>query len=164
MKQRLCNWIWCLAGVLLCLTMLSFRLTGGLYARYTTTVTASDSARVAKYQISVASSTANSLALVQDTDVAYTFSVSSSSEVSVEYDLIVTLPKALPSGVTISLEKGEEAITHTQVNNVYTAINAGTFTPQGGTHNYSLVFTATQPIGADALEGISIQVNARQVD
>lgn len=51
MRQRLNNWIWCLAGVLLCLTLFSFRLTAGLYARYTSTATASDSARVAKFVV-----------------------------------------------------------------------------------------------------------------
>lgn len=36
----------CIAGVLLCLTLFSFHLTSGLYARYTTTAAGSDNARV----------------------------------------------------------------------------------------------------------------------
>ena len=36
----------CLAGVLFCLTLFSFHLTGGLYAKYTTTGAGGDSARV----------------------------------------------------------------------------------------------------------------------
>lgn len=40
----------CLAGVLLCLTLISVHLTGGLYARYSTSGTGGDSARVAILQ------------------------------------------------------------------------------------------------------------------
>lgn len=36
----------CIAAILFCLTLFSFHLTGGLYARYITTGTSSDSARV----------------------------------------------------------------------------------------------------------------------
>ena len=39
----------CLAGVLLCLTLFSIHLTGGIFARYTTTSTSSDSARVIRF-------------------------------------------------------------------------------------------------------------------
>ena len=40
-----------LAMILLCLTLISTHLTAGLYARYTTTDTGEDSARVAKFEI-----------------------------------------------------------------------------------------------------------------
>ena len=45
----------CLAGVLLCLTLFSIHLTGGIFARYTTTASSSDSARVIRFgQLSLA--------------------------------------------------------------------------------------------------------------
>lgn len=40
----------CLAGILLCLTLFSMHFSGGLYARYTTSGTVADSARVAVLQ------------------------------------------------------------------------------------------------------------------
>jgi len=40
-----------LAMILLCLTLISTHLTAGLYARYTTTDTGEDSARVAKFEV-----------------------------------------------------------------------------------------------------------------
>jgi len=39
----------CLAGVLLCMTMFSIHLTGGIFARYTTTASSGDSARVIRF-------------------------------------------------------------------------------------------------------------------
>ena len=42
----------CIACVLLCLTLFSFRLCGGLYSRYTSADSALDSARVAKFDVS----------------------------------------------------------------------------------------------------------------
>ena len=53
----------CAAVVLLYLTLLSIHLTSGLFARYTTTVTASDSARVAKFDVDVTAGLLQSLAL-----------------------------------------------------------------------------------------------------
>ena len=41
----------CAALVLLLLTMISVHLTSGLYARYTSTASGSDSARVAKFHV-----------------------------------------------------------------------------------------------------------------
>ena len=42
----------CLAAILLCLTLFSFYLCGGLYARYTTSDSGEDAARVARFDVS----------------------------------------------------------------------------------------------------------------
>jgi len=42
----------CLAAILLCLTLFSFYLCGGLYARYTTSNSGEDAARVARFDVS----------------------------------------------------------------------------------------------------------------
>ena len=42
----------CIACVLLCLTLFSFYLCGGLYAKYISTAYGGDSARVAKFDVS----------------------------------------------------------------------------------------------------------------
>lgn len=153
-----------LAAVLLILVMLSTSMVAGRYARYTSTAIASDSARVAKYEISVSAASNESIALSDGAPASYSFSVTSESEVSVEYDLTIILPQSLPTGIDISLKYGDETKTLEQTGNQYTARNVGTFSPQGGTHEYSLIFTATQPVGAGTLAGISIRVDTRQVD
>lgn len=50
-KAQKVNVPFCLALVLLCLTMVSMHLTGGLFARYSATAESSDSARVAKFEV-----------------------------------------------------------------------------------------------------------------
>lgn len=45
------NWILHLAGILFCLTLFSMHLTSGLYARYTSSASGSDSARVARFDV-----------------------------------------------------------------------------------------------------------------
>ena len=42
----------CLAAILLCLTLFSFYFCGGLYARYTTSDSGEDAARVARFDVS----------------------------------------------------------------------------------------------------------------
>jgi len=48
-KRDHSNWVIRLAGILLCLTLFSMHLTSGLYARYTTSASGGDSARVAAF-------------------------------------------------------------------------------------------------------------------
>lgn len=50
-ESRPTNWILYLAGILLCLTLVSVHLTAGLYARYTTSATTEDAARVARFDV-----------------------------------------------------------------------------------------------------------------
>lgn len=151
-------------AVLLVLVMISTSMVAGRYARYTSTATASATARVAKYEISIRPAPNESIALSDGAPASYSFSVISESEVSVEYDLVIILPQALPTGIDISLKYGDVTKNLEQTGNQYTARNVGTFSPQGGTHEYTLIFTAMQPVGAGALTGISIRVDARQVD
>lgn len=153
-----------LAAALLILVMLTTGMVFGRYARYTSAATDGNSARVAKYEISVSSDSNESITLSNGAPASYSFSVISESEVSVKYDLTFVLPQALPAGIDISLKCGDETKKPEQTDNQYIAKNAGTFSPQGGTHEYTLIFTATQPVAAGSLTGISIRVDARQVD
>lgn len=153
------------AAVLLVLTLMTASIVSGHYARYTTSVTVSDSARVAKYEVTVTAGSDNQLVLDPNGSktVSYNFLVASGSEVRVEYDLVITLPQALQAGISLSLTRDDEPVALTlQENNIYKAV--GTFTPAGGTHAYVLTFTAKGPIGADQLDNIAIRVNARQAD
>lgn len=154
------------AAVLLVLVLMTTSVVSGRYARYTSTATGSDRARVAKYAVTVTAATGNQIVLDPNSSktVSYDFSVTSGSEVAVEYDLTVVFQKALPEGVVLSLTREDEKIDLTHSDNTYTAKNAGTFNPRGGTHAYTLTFTAEKPVGADTLESIAIRVDARQVD
>ena len=83
----------CAALVLLFLTMLSIHLTSGLYARYTATSTASDSARVAKFDVTA------EVQPVDGKEGEFTLTVTNNSEVAVEYQVVVTLSDRLDAEI-----------------------------------------------------------------
>lgn len=91
MKGRKHNIPMCMALVLLCLTMLTTHLTGGLYARYTTTATGSDGARVAKFDVQC------TVTPVGGTSDQFTVTVTNASEVTVKYDLQVSPGTGMPA-------------------------------------------------------------------
>lgn len=91
-----------LAALLLCLTLFSLYLLSGLYARYTVTGTAADSARVAAFQptatITPATGTVNYV-YGQSTsyNVTYDITVTNPSEVAVDCELVITKDAFLSS-------------------------------------------------------------------
>lgn len=81
----------CAALVLLFLTMISIHMTSGLYARYTTTAEASDSARVAKFDVSVSDTRQLVPILIQPgEEVQKFFTVENKSEVAVNLNFTVS--------------------------------------------------------------------------
>ena len=88
--------------VLLCLVLFSAHLTSGLYARYTSTATSSDSARVARFDVASAKNT-EKVDFKIDLDFFdpqkqsdyIEFDVFSSSEVAVRYDVVLVLPEGM---------------------------------------------------------------------
>lgn len=87
-----------LAGVLFCLILISFNLTSNLYAKYSTSATGSDSARVAKFDVSTSTdSQSDTIELVPGDSAStgtYTFKITNSSEVVVKNTIIVNnVPK-----------------------------------------------------------------------
>lgn len=99
MKKAKLNIPICAALVLLFLTMVSIHMTSGLYARYTATSTASDSARVAKFD--VATNLDNKDITIdcaaKENSGEYIIKVKNNSEVTIKYTLTVKL-KAKDSG------------------------------------------------------------------
>lgn len=71
------------ALILLLMTMISVHMTSGLYARYTTSASGTDSARVAKFDVDSAVS--------RNDDGTYTLTVTNKSEVAVEYSIVVEM-------------------------------------------------------------------------
>jgi len=100
------NWILYLAGVLLCLTLFSVHLTSGLYARYSTTSSGSDGARVARFSIEQS----GELAELIEVDVypgftsrSYEVALKNDSEVAVDYTVSVErLTNNLPLSVVLT--------------------------------------------------------------
>ena len=114
-KKQKINIPMCAALVLLLVTLLSARLTGGLYARYTSTGYASDSARVARFEVT------NTVEPVMDEENniqpgQYTVTVGNASEVAVEYSIQVELDSHLSvtlNGETKRPAAGESSVTFT---------------------------------------------------
>jgi hypothetical protein len=99
------NWILRIAGVLLCLTLLSVHLSSGLYARYTSTVSGSDSARVAKFEVKDVGTFSKDLYLEYNPGVSnsYTVVIENHSEVAVKCSVDVErLSNNIPLNVSIS--------------------------------------------------------------
>lgn len=95
-----------LAGTLFCLVLITTSMMGGLFARYTTTGSGSDSARVAKWDVDVNGiSDVNIEYGKSDSEGAYTFTVDNKSEVAVEYNVKVEILPAAPDfTIQVALE------------------------------------------------------------
>lgn len=86
------NILMCTAAVLLCATLFSMHLVGGLYAKYTTSTSNSDSARVAAFKITQSGTIFNEIKaeiMPGETQIAE-LTIENASEVAMEYTLKVT--------------------------------------------------------------------------
>ena len=98
-------WVFRLGVALLCVMLMTTHFTGNLYARYSTTATGSDSARVAKFDVTAE--------IVENDDGTYTLSIQNNSEVTVSYvvvGVVVGTPD-LPNGVSILWADGDSNAT-----------------------------------------------------
>lgn len=148
------NWILRIAGVLLCLTLLSTHFTSGMMARYSTTVSGSDSARVAKFEVKQTGTFTKDLYLEDyypGFSQQYTIVLENRSEVAVQCKVTV---EKLSDNMPIQ-------ISFTPVNEQLAPNDT-----QGNTYN----LTISWPSGAsDAaysyeVDAIRIRVDAVQVD
>ena len=146
-------------------------------AKYVTSSSGSDSARVARFAVSAAQIAGQNTEIALDAGDAakkqaeYQFTVSNSTdngvnETATGYDVVVTFQKEL-TGVTLKLKNGNKTIsTMTSTDNTtYTFTNVGEFaaaTPQ--THNLTLTFTVTDDAADGKWEKIKIEVRAAQKD
>lgn len=87
------NWILRIAGVLLCLTLLSVHLTSGMMARYSTTVSGSDSARVAKFELKETGSFSQDLYLEYQPGMNKTYTIVLENHSEVTVDCTVTVKR-----------------------------------------------------------------------
>ncbi len=137
----------CLAAILLCLTLFSFYLTGGLYARYVAKADGSDSARVAAFSITQDLLNTNgeqqvdiTLDAYPDFTKDYTISITNDSEVAVSYVVeIKNHTKNLP--LTATLTNKEDAPVPVIVMADETITFAAQQQPGEFTDEYTLRFT-----------------------
>ena len=169
--------------VLFCLVLFSTYLTGGLYARYTTSASGSDSARVAIFQIQGENSweqgtevdlNLNFFDPTQATDTL-SFAITSASEVAVRYSVEIVMPEKYDNGNTINYQwltiTLDDAATVTSEANVFTIANIGTFSPNDGSkHEHTLTFTILDDymglpnVVGDIAGKVVITVRAEQID
>ena len=127
--------------LLVCLTFFSVHMTSGLYARYTTTASGEDSARVAKFEVTSAqqiqTKLVDAIVLRPGQEITYTYAVTNSSEVAVKisvdakslmgelpvkvrYEPLTLQPntdEAVPFTFTVSLDP--EKVKDTDLENCY---------------------------------------------
>ena len=112
-----------IAGVLLCLTLFSFHLTAGLYARYCTRGNAADFARVADFDVKVTGPEGVDCIVSAMQPGQITLTVKNDSEVAVSYSFRVKIKEAAGCGVLVVLdgnaEKSLEFPAHTETELAY---------------------------------------------
>ncbi len=158
--------------LLVCLTFFSVHMSSGLYARYASTVSGSGSARVARIDLS-------HTVITQDASVELNFydpnkmtdtvefQVASDSEVTMIYDVIVTLPAGEYSWLAVTLD-GQSG---TLEGNKVTFSDVKTITASDTTvYRHELQFSILQAYAgnlngySDVNGQIQITVHAEQID
>lgn len=137
------------SGILFCLVLITTAMMGGLLARYVVSDTAEDSARVAAFDVAALFAPEEAVTVScakNETEGVYILTVTSDSEVAVSYDILITLEKALPKGITAALYPQGEATSLTASETEDAAClsfpSAGTFPAgKGNSASYELKFT-----------------------
>lgn len=169
-----------LSAYLSYLLVATLLFTGVSFSKFASTASGSDSATVARVVINgTETTTANTITLDKpngSTTASYSFSVSNAkngtvSEVSLSYKIIVNLPDALPTGVTVNLVKSGSTAEHTATisnsNKTYTFSNSSFTFPAGSaaTHSYTLNFVGGGSlVESKILNGITVSVTAEQIN
>ena len=147
-----------LAGILFCLTLISISLTSNLIAKYSKTVSGSDSARVAKFDVgTTTNSQPDKIELVpgdSDSSGTYKFTISNNSEVVVKNTIIVN---NVPNQVTVTYKETQLISTGSVL-----TFDAGVLDIKG-TETCILTFSALGGSETQVTQ-VKIQVVAEQVD
>jgi len=159
------------------LLVITLIFTAVSFAKFATSGAGGDSARVASFAVSAAGESDTALAMSFDsvtgtkqdsyTITVYNYDASTTAEVAVRYDVVVTVDGTLPAGVSFTVD-GKNA---SSVNgSVYTFSGVGELA--GGSRNtasHTLTFTGDSSkivsdfTGENSLE-FSISVNFEQID
>ncbi len=168
------NILMCTAAVLLCATLFSMHFVGGLYARYTTSASGSDSARVAAFSITQEGTIFNNIEanVTPGETQSVTLTIKNNSEVAMEYTLTVTnvTGNITPLKFKLTPTEGAPSVTTESYENGISINSAGQI-PGEHTDKYTLniVWEPSEKEEDDlALIGmvdyITVSVTAAQVD
>ncbi len=150
--------------VLFCFAISTSFMSINYVAKYLSTDGGFDGARVAKFEVSSLVPTEQNEDFVLSYDkksAIYSFSVTTDSDVAVEYDVVLEFPTALSSAVTLTLDdkspdKAEGL--------AYTFSDVGTFAMGNSTNEHTLKFVASEFDFAESWSNVSVKVVARQID
>lgn len=156
-----------LAAVMLCLLLVTMHMMGGLYARYTTEASASDSARVAKFDVQVSAAVTDVKLVSGGESKTQTITITDNSEVKTQYIFTITQQATDSKGLPLSfaMTKGSSSLTQTKPKaNVwqFTDIrNVGDNAQQ----TYTLTITGNGMFGAGdgLIDTIKLDITAEQV-
>ena len=162
----------CAALVLLFLTMLSIHLTSGLYARYTATSTASDSARVAKFDVlgEIGGTVELTSSMIEAGKCALT--VTNASEVAVKYAISVTFDSEV-DGTKLNVQLDNIAGEWSTDKKTIDFGDKGTLVPNTAVGNHELSFDVTDwsfvTVTADSdtaskTLNYTVNIHAEQID
>ena len=149
-----------IAAALICLVLISTHMMSGLYAKYTSRGTGSDSARVAAFDVNVTGTPDAVAVSCTESGIAngtYTLTVENQSEVAVRYTLMVTVTGDGAAAVVGSFDSSEGALEAGTTSKVHTL----TFSVS----DWSLLTQAVKGSSATTKSlKFTVTVNAEQVD
>ena len=158
--------------------LITTHLTGGIAARYLSTATYTDSARVAKFDVSCQKVEEVPFYIELDfldpdkSRDEFQFITASASEVSLEYEVVILLPDTITQLVKedlITVEMDGNAPTVMNVNEGKLIFEGETFTPGEHSAVHTLTFaasTAAMPENEENItdETIVLRIRAEQID
>lgn len=160
------------AMILLILTIISVYLSGGLYARYSASAGASDSARVAKFQVSGSAGDNVTINCRSTETGTYTITLGNQSEVAVEYEMEVVFQEAVPED-KLEVTLDEEAGIWSEDGTTLTFSHVGTLGPGAGDRTHHLSFQVldwsyvTEDASGEEIQktlDFTVNITAEQID
>lgn len=161
-------------GFCICLMAAAITLAVGItLAKMVSTAGGSNYAQVAAFIVEASGQADQKLTINYDeviTEVQYPFTVTNqkggrTSEVSMQYDVTVTLPGVLPDGVTVTLDGKDGTVSEDKTS--YTFANIGSFQAgQDKTNSHTLKFTVDPwaVTGTYHFQKIGISVHTEQTN
>lgn len=167
MKQRKRSNNRIIGSILLYLLVVVIFVIPPTFSSYVSTVSGGDTVSVALVNVTTPQSGTMTVDGKTVGTHTYHFDIVSTSEVALTYDINVTLQHVLQAGMTLQLKSGDRTVGYTfdSATRTYSFKNAGTFTAQGGTHSYQLIFTvAPNTPYYDQANNVTLSLNATQID
>lgn len=161
-----------LAGILLCLVLATTHLASNLYAKYTSSDSGGDSARVAVWNVEASGSSASDVkidlatAATNNSTVSntYALTVTNKSEVASNYDIIVVFNEALSDKITLKLDGGAKPYTTTDKKE-FVFSNVGQLGVGNTSATHTLTFAANYAaVDVDYSYEFNVKVDFEQID